>query len=244
MPNLPFQILTITADLVLFLFVGYYFFRLRAKEKELLKKETLIDSNYHQIVDTALSKERRILEDATLEANKLMETAAHEANQILAGSKYINEASKQTVDQALNKMVADIQSISQQTKQTVDQTLHKMADDIQTEARATSQAFMQSYQASLKQVAAKSLQDVENVTKELETDLQKQVKAFHENLLPTLEKELAAYKKTRMEQTDKSITRIVQKVSQEILNKSISLDDHQELVLSSLEKAKKEGVFD
>jgi hypothetical protein len=36
----------------------------------------------------------------------------------------------------------------------------------------------------------------------------------------------------------------VQKASSEMFNKSISTEDHQKLLMESLEKAKSEGVFD
>ena len=36
---------------------------------------------------------------------------------------------------------------------------------------------------------------------------------------------------------------IIQKASQEILNKSLSLDDHRQLITEALEKAKNEGLF-
>ena len=92
-----FQVMSITADLVLFLFVGYYIMRLYTKEKEVEKKESKIDTDYHHVVDDALSKERKILDDATTEAD-----------QIISETKFISESSKDEVDQALEDMKADI----------------------------------------------------------------------------------------------------------------------------------------
>ncbi|HSW88925.1 MAG TPA: hypothetical protein VLG12_07215 [Candidatus Saccharimonadales bacterium] len=207
---LPFQIITIVADLLIFIFIGYYFFKFSKKEKEIEQKESKIDTNYHQIVDDALSKERKIIDDAT-----------HEADQIIAGAHYLNQASKETVDQALQIMISDIQK----------------------EAADTSRNFMTNYQASLQQITVHSIAELQNIVKGLETDLQKQIKEFHETMLPKMEKELEEYKQVRLKQTDQTITNVVQKVSQEILNKSLSLDDHQHLLVESLEKAKKEGAF-
>ncbi len=74
--------------------------------------------------------------------------------------------------------------------------------------------------------------------------MRQQSKAIQESMLPALQKELEAYKAMRLKETEQTVQRIVQKASQEILNKSLSLDDHQNLVIQSLEKAKKEGVFE
>jgi hypothetical protein len=82
------------------------------------------------------------------------------------------------------------------------------------------------------------------MAKGLGVDLQKQIKDFHESLLPGLEKELEIYKQVRFKQADQTITEVVQKVAQEILNKSLTVSDHQAIMLEALEKAKKEGVFD
>ncbi len=240
MPALVIQVIQIYADLVIIIFVGYYFLRLWNKEQQLDKKENKIDSDYHHVVDEAMAKERKIIDDA-----------AQEAHQIIAGAQYVNQATKETVEKALEKMIVDIQQ----------------------SAVDTSKEFMVSYQASLRQLASTSLTDFDGVTKEqkqdlqrqigafhttlneslvgfqtvakgMEKDLQEQIMAFHKTLLPTMQKELEDYKKTRMDQTEQSVIRIVQKVSQEILNKSISLDDQQKLLIESLEKAKKEGMFE
>jgi vacuolar-type H+-ATPase subunit H len=240
MPALLLQIFNVYADLVIILFVAYYFLKLHAKEKELEKKEGKVDTDYHQVVDDALTKERKILEDA-----------ANEADQIISGATYINRETRENIHQALQVMVTDIQ---------------KEAADI-------AHNFMISYQNSLKQLANQSTTDFKNVAKDLEDDLQKQIKEsretlnqsltdfqtvakqlegelqsqikdFHEKLLPDLKKELEAYKQTRMEQTEQVVKHVIQKVSQDVLNKTISLDDHQNLIIESLEKAKKEGVFE
>lgn len=205
------QILSLVVDATVILFAVYFFLRIRSKEKELQQKEGKIDSEYHEIVNTALARERKILDDATNEADK-----------IISEAKYFNRGSTEEVNKALQMMVVDVQR----------------------EATTAASNFLSDYQASLNQVSVKSLGGFENVVKELESDLRSQVKNFNEALLPGLEKELAEYKRIRMEQVDKSVRRIVQISAQEILNKAISLDDHEELVIAALERAKKEGVFD
>jgi hypothetical protein len=210
MPAQLIQIITLTADIFLFLFVGYYLFHLHKRERSLHEKEKKIDTNYHHVVDDALAKERQILDDA-----------AREANQIMTGANYVKQGSQERVDHALEKIVTDVQQDSLKTSHT----------------------FMQSYQASMNELSVQSLKEFQDIIKGLQTDLQKQVSSFHETLLPALEKELEEYKQMRLKQTEQTVTRVVQKASQDILNKSISLEDHHTLIIQSLEKAKKEGVF-
>lgn len=218
MLDLPVQVLNIIANLAVFIFFAFYLLKIRGKEKELTKKENelekregKIDTSYHQVVDDALTKERKILDDAT-----------READQIITGAHYIKYISKDTVHQALQKMT----------------------DDIKKEVADTAYYFKNSYSSSLKQLADSSLKDIQNVAKELEADLQKQIKEFSDNMLPNLEKQVEEYKQARIKQAEQTIINIIQESSQEILNKSMAPDDHQKLVIESLEKAKKKGLFD
>lgn len=211
LPDTFFQVMSITADLVLFLFVGHYMYRLYNREKEVEKREKKIDTEYHQVVDDALSKERKILEDAT-----------SEAEQIIADTEFVSEGSKQEVDQALEDM-----------KSAIRQDVSEMA-----------QGYRARYQDSLVQLTNESLEGFKSVSAELQEGLQKQVTEFHKTMLPNLQKELDEYKQSRMKETDETIRKIVQKVSQEFLNKSLSVDDHQKLLVDALEKAKREGFFE
>jgi vacuolar-type H+-ATPase subunit H len=233
MPAQMFEIIHLVADILIFAFVGYFFLVFRRREEDLKLKESKADTQYHQVVDNALNKERKILDDATVEADKIINDA-----------RYVNRDLGEKVNQALLKMVTDIQ----------------------TDAVNASNNFLNSYQSSLGQLSVQSLSNYQNISKALETDLQKfardletalaemakglgtdlqkQIKDFHESLLPALEKELEAYKQMRIKQADQTITEVVQRVAQEVLNKSLTIPDHQALLTEALEKAKKEGVFD
>ncbi len=206
-----FQLITVSADIAIFVYVGYYLLKLRQKDNYLKRKEQRIDTNYHEVVDNALTKERKILEDAT-----------DEADEIISGAQYISQSSREAIHDALRVMILDIQK----------------------EAGEISHNFNITYANSLKQLTAESLGDFQQISKELQTDLELQIKTFRETLLPNLEKELETYKQTRLQQTEKMIASIVQRVSQEVLNKSLSLSDHQTLIIEALEKSKKEGLFD
>jgi len=211
LPEVYFQVLILFFDLVILIFAVYYFLQLRSKAKKIEQAETKVDTNYHQIVDDALSRERKILEDAAMEADR-----------IVTNAEYVKQSSKEAIDQALSELVKQIQ------KESVD----------------TATGFMNDYSSSLKQLATTSLTEFQTIALELEGDLQKQIKNFRESLLPNLEKDLEEYKKMRLKQTEEMVTKVVEKASQEVFNKAISLEDHQKLLTDALEKAKAEGVFD
>jgi hypothetical protein len=74
--------------------------------------------------------------------------------------------------------------------------------------------------------------------------MQKQMQNFRQAYLPTIQKELEEYKNERLKKADKQINSIIQEVAEEVLNKAIPLEDHQKLIIESLEKSRKEGLFE
>lgn len=211
LPNTFFQLFTIAADVAIFGFIWYYLWEMHGKEKGIDEQRRKTDENYHHVVDEALAKERKILEDA-----------ASEATQIISKTEFLTDESKNALGQALEKM----------------------EDQIEKDAGTTSHEFNKTYSTSLQKLAAESLKEFQTITKNMEVDLQNQTKNYRDSMLPILQKELEEYKTMRMQQAERTVTHVIQEVAQEILNKSLSLEDHQQLLIEALEKAKKEGAFD
>jgi len=228
MPTL-FQVLSLCADLAVLLFVAYYFLKFNTKEKDFEKKENKADREYHEIVDDALTKERKIIDDAT-----------HAADQIITGAHYVNKETKQEVYDALQKMGIDIRKETE-----------KVASDFllsyQHALRGISDQSLTGYKdstATLGRDLEKEITQFHETTLGLQTDMQKRIKEFHEKRLTELQKELDEYKRTSLTQAHEQIANIVRDASQEVLNKSISLEEHQKLVIDAFEKAKTKGAFD
>jgi hypothetical protein len=244
MPALLYQVITLVFDLSVIVFVVFYVLGVRRKEKEVDRKEGKIDADYKAVVDNTLAQERHIIENAVNQSNQMMQIATHQANQILAGTQYISQTSKATLDNALQGMMTDVSNTGSSSKISLEQALQKIVIDVHKEAFDTGREFTNSYSSSLKQITTLSLSGFQNITNELELELQQQIKDFRQNLLANLEKEVESYKQQKIRRIDQASHVIVQQVAQEVLNKSLSLDDHQNLVIQSLEKAKKEGIFD
>jgi hypothetical protein len=164
----------------------------------------------------------KIVDNALSKERKIITDAEEEADKIISDTKFISTTSKESLDTALKKLVTDIEK----------------------ESDTSGKDIMTAYQASLKTITGTSLQNFNNISKELEADLQKQIKEFNEAQLGSMKKELESYKESQLKLTQELVAKIVSQVSQEVLNKSISADDHQKLIIESFEKAKKQGLFD
>ncbi len=210
LPELQF-ILTLASNILIIVLVIYYFAVIKKKEKKIEKEQNEMDANYHHVVDETLSKERKIIDDAT-----------NEAGQIITQSKYLTTESQQEINNAVKYVVSNIQK----------------------NGEAITQAFAAEYTNSLRNMSASSLTEFQHVMSGLQLDLKRQIQDFQTTLLPQVEKELDTYKQTRMQEVDQAVIAIIQKASQEIFNKTVSMSDHQNAIIQSLERAKKEGVFE
>lgn len=244
MPTLLFQVITLVFDLSIIIFVVFYILNLRNKEKDIDKRENKISTDYQHVIGTGMQQEKQILENAVNQSSQMMQVATHQANQILAGAQYISQTTKATLDAAINRVVVDVQNASSNSKITLDQALQKIVVDVHREAFDAGKDISSSYQTSLKHMVSISLTGFQNITNDLELQMQKEIKNFREGLLTNLEKEIEQYKTSKIQRIDKVSVGIAQKVAQEVLNKSLTLEDHENLVVRSLERAKKEGVFD
>jgi F0F1-type ATP synthase membrane subunit b/b' len=218
MPAQFLPVIIATFNLMVLSVLGFYIWVLRNERKELKKyeeglaeKERKLESGYQQIIDSALEKERNILNEATKKANT-----------ILSNTQYVSNISKDSLDQALQKMLSDVQK----------------------EAVTSSNEFLTNYKNFLSQVSEKTLLGFQNNAKKFEEDMQKQMQEFRETLLPAIQKELETYKEQRFKEADKTVNAIIQRVSEKVLKKSISFEEHQKLIIESLEKSRKEGIFD
>jgi hypothetical protein len=233
MPAHLFEIITLIADFLMIVYVAYFFLWFKEREDELAKKEGKADTEYHQVVDNALNKERKIIEDATAEADK-----------IISDAKFVNKDTSDKVNQALQVMVTNIQKDAAGAANNFLSDYQTTLSELSKQSLASYKGISAGLSEDLKKFSLELESALKSMAEGLSQDLQKQVKDFHDSLLPALNKELEEYKQLRIKQADQTITQIVQKVSQDLLNRSLTIPDHQALMVEALEKAKKDGVFD
>lgn len=211
------------------IFLGFYYYKLRKREKVIEKKEKKVDQEYHEVVDDALSKERKILDDA-----------AHAADQIMTGAQYVKKETKAEVYYAMQKMAADIHKDAQKTAE-------DFINEFRTSLNQLAAKSIGEYQGTYNQLSddmQRQLKEFAQLTEGIQTEMQAKIKDFQEKRLQLLEKEIEDYKQARMKEVSDSVSLIVNEASQEIFNKAISMDDHHALLIEAMEKAKAKGMFE
>lgn len=218
MPANFLPIIVATINLMVLSVLGFYIWTLGKERKKLKKHEEELAEKGKKLENGY----QQVIDRALQKERGILEEAVKKANTILSSTQYVSNLSKDTLNQALQKML----------------------NDIQNEATTSSSRSLTNYKNFLHQISEKTLVDFQNNTKKFEEDMGKQMQTFRDSLLPTIQKELEEYKNQRFQEADKKINAIIQKVAEKVLNKAISFEDHQKLIIESLEKCRKEGVFD
>lgn len=121
--------------------------------------------------------------------------------------------------------------------------------------------LLEAYKKELEALKANTIKIANNTTKDIENNTIQELKDFKEILkketyasqkiveekieeeYTQTEKEIEAYKAERIKKVEDEIYNILQNVSTLVLGKAISMEDHEQLVIDALNKAKEKNVL-
>lgn len=125
----------------------------------------------------------------------------------------------------------------------------------------TSQVLVASYKSMISEESEKARKSVGTVFDEIKNNVVAQVESMKKDIssdqlnikqliegklqesLDKVNSEMEIYKVARMKKLDDSIMDVVKKVGEEVLAKSLNINEHKKLIFDCLNDAKKEGVF-
>lgn len=208
-------------NVLLPIFVGFMALWLRKREREIVKKEQHLTE-----------RSNRILMHAHERSNEAIDTAVKKATAILRDTKL----SKTKVDQLLDEAAAEVAA---EYKRDLHSTLEKIVSENRKELEAENKT------------AIKKLYDLENAD-ELEFKKMMQDSSFNakeylrkkiDSEFAEAKKEVAAYKKAEMERFEARVQEYTDTLARELIGRSLSTAEHEDLIVAALDQAKKEGVF-
>src|SRR3989344_1265443 len=103
------------------------------------------------------------------------------------------------------------------------------------------------FQSNSKNIEVNTIEEIKNFKQSKESltvSSQKLVQKKIGSDYLTAKKEIQNYKETTLKKIDQEIYELLEKVSKLVLGKALSLSEHEDLIQKSLEKAKKEGIFE
>lgn len=214
-------------------------YRLHAK----LKENRQAISNTETIPDTEnkpfQNNTELLLDEARVKATQIIDNASNKALDIISKATLSANASSESFRENLSRTsFAQIK-----------------------EFEKASSDFTALYFQILQDLKTKNIEVFQNVSKDIETNTAAEMKNFKESMqkltilsqteikkkididYEALKTEIENYKNAKLQKVDQEIYELLEKVSELVLGKALSLSEHEDLIEKSLEKAKKEGVF-
>lgn len=168
------------------------------------------------------------------------------------------------IDDANNKAIDIVSNVTLSKNTALENFKQEIAHvaAIQTEEfeKATSE-FTKSYFQTLQELKIKNIEAFQNVSKDIEMNSAEEIKNFKESLQKITtssqnevqkkieteyliaKKEIDDYRREGLEKTSAKIYEILEKTAKIVFNKAINLSEHEDLIIKSLETAKKGGLF-
>ena len=187
-----------------------------------------------------LHKEKSHIEEKMLKkSDNILEEAREKAVKIVDNANLFDESTKKIFDQELKR-----------TSESQIKTLEKLSYDylfaFQKELIALKEnniKMMGNVSKDIENSVVAELNDFKEILKKETYDSQKIVQTKIEEAYKVVQKEIEDYKGTQLKKVEVQIYDIIQNVSKIVLGKTLSLQEHEQLVIDALEKAKKEGAL-
>lgn len=219
-PAIVYILILVVASIALLaiaLGVAYWFLFIKYKQ---IKEEVLLRQKneallYQKTIDSAKKQSLQILDAA--------QSAAHS---FVSQARNISTANTQEIAKLLESNLQEqrtsYQSVLSESLRSTQQSLHALPDDVR------------------KQV----ISEVQKITQELTSEM----KTIHDSVREVLKEpyqkaeiEAKQYKEVKMKEFNDKLFSLLQSISKEVLRKELTIEQHEKLVVKSIEQFKNEG---
>ncbi|GEM_PF-6418587 len=182
---------------------------------------------------------QRVLADAQRQATKTVREASLEAQEILKSAAAVKGDTLRTLTQEIVAISEQHQRYLKDASLKYVETYEHMAESAQEEYLSTLHAASQ----GMAQDAKQTLGMFEAYLKEQTVGYKQAMEKKIEELREETNEYVNEYKKDKLKRVDKAIDEIIVSVAKHIIGHSITVKEHNELILKALDQAKKESFF-
>ena len=190
--------------------------------------------------NSAIKQEERLKSQTHKEEIKILEDARQKAAKIVGNATIIDEKEKSQVEEEFKRLetneVKEFQSATENLFTTYKEQLYNLKNN--------TISIAQGIVKDIENDIIKELKDFKDILKKETYESQKIVEQKIEQDYQTAKKEVQYYKQEQIKKINNEIYKILQNVSMLVLRKTIPLEDHEQLILDALNKAKEEKVFE
>jgi len=214
--------------LVVFFMAIIYLYRLYRKSKELEKRQERVYQEASKIIENAHKKSKTIIEE-TIE----------KAKETLFKTEYLKDDVKKDLENTFAKAAQKAEEMLAKDLRQFDGEYKNLFKDIKQEyLEAVGEAL-----GSLEKTAQKEIEEFRKSLKKETIGSGSIINKKAEEEFLKAQKEVEEYKAKQLKFIDSSVNKIIVKVVKEATGKIVSISDHQEIILDSLNNAKRAGLF-
>jgi F0F1-type ATP synthase membrane subunit b/b' len=203
---------------------------------KLAKRLSENQRRYEEMSSSFYQRESGMIEEARNKAQKIVEEASVRASQIIKEGKSLTEDSYRMLD-------ASFSSLVKHQSEYFGKETEKFAQEYKTQLANLKQRILEISQKASKDIETDTLEgitDFENILEQETVKSQKIVGEKIEKEYQEVEKDISKYKDEMLRKVDEDIYKIVENISKMAIGRSLTLQDHENLILDALNKAKKD----
>ncbi|OGH23306.1 MAG: hypothetical protein A2958_00045 [Candidatus Levybacteria bacterium RIFCSPLOWO2_01_FULL_38_13] len=204
---------------------------------QLLKKMNSYQRQADDLKKQINYKESRIIDEAREKAREIIDEALEKAQRVISESQSTNSQAKKMLDDALEALIKHQISYFEKASQ-------DFLNEYRRELGALKQRSVQIARNVSEDIGKHTLEEVQDFDSILQKETiaaQKIVEDKIEDQYSGAQKEVEEYKNEMMKKAEEEIYKILENVSKIALGKGLSLQEHEQLIIDALEKAKKAG---
>lgn len=212
---------------VAILFIVGVYSRMNKKIEETENEKILLHNNITK-------KAQDLLQEAHANNVKIISDANKQAAQIIAEAKQSKTSSEDILSQKLDQLL----TMQGQTFEKISSDVLKSYQTSITQLQAQDLEQIKKVSGAIEQSAEKQLSDFQTTLAHETVDIEKNVKEQVEKKLAQTDAEIQAYKDAQFEKVRNEMYPLLQRITEEALGKSLSIQDHEDLIQQALEEAR------
>lgn len=208
---------------------------------------------HDQLIENAEREASQILEDARMQRRSMRAQVEEETEKAFASRREGDEEFQKEQVKHLEELTAHAQSLLSKQTTNISHLSEEMAGNFKKQAVAMEEAL-----ADEAEIIKKALQEetehirgtFADVGKDLHNDYQALIAETKRKLTEELETEIQAardaviaYRNERLALLNREIVALVEDTARIALGKTLSFNEHRDIIMNALEEARREGVF-
>lgn len=180
-----------------------------------------------------------IIESAQKQANAIVEKAVDSAKHILFETEYVKQDITKEMQDSLSRVADETIKMVQGRSSESEKEFRTVVDEIKRDFAAEASKKL----SAIEQIAREETEDFKTILRRETVSSQEIIGKKIGDDFQEVQKEIDAYKQLKLSEVDRNILTIVRSVVKDVLGSSLTLPIHEDLVIKSLDEAKKTGVF-